>query len=115
SSSGREDAKDAAEDAGKSLATLSGDSDFESLTSQLDAVGVSYAWLSAVKEDGTWYWEQDGTKTAFSNADTAHWGDDTDGDWLLLAKVNGAWQYIAVSSSDYASVTASGVLAYVTR
>ncbi|MCC8356558.1 MAG: SH3 domain-containing protein [Oscillospiraceae bacterium] len=100
SSLGWEDAKAEAESAGETLAVLSDDSDFEGLTGQLDTVGASYAWLGAVKEDDTWYWEQDGEKTAFSETDAANWGDDTDGEWLLLAKIDGDWQYIAVSAED---------------
>ena len=115
SSLGWEDAKAEAESAGKALAVLSDDDDFGSLTAQLDGMSVSCAWLGAVKEDETWYWEQDGTKTAFTSDDSAHWGDDTDGDWLLLTKIDGTWQYIAVSASDYADVVSSGLLVYVTK
>ncbi len=104
-----------AEEAATALVTFSGDRQFNAATAELDEAGVTYAWVSAVLQDGVWYWEQDGILTAFSATDNAHWGSDTDGDWLLLAKIDGTWQYIAVSADDYETVIADSTLAYITK
>ena len=110
-------AKKAAEADGLSLAVVANDDDFNAIVEKLNGSSVKYAWLGAAYDSSALAWKwSDGTTLS---GDDSHWAADNPhngDDILLLALLDGQWQYISVASStfDPTSSTYAGQLGYVT-
>lgn len=115
-----DEAKDAAEAGGRKLASAGSEEALEAIVRELDNSGsdVEYAWVGAAFDEasGLWKWS-DGTAIG---TDDSHWasgypraGDDR----VMLAQIDGSWQYITVYAADFDpdSDTYAGKVGYVTE